>query len=135
MHLSGRQLSRRTAIQLVAMNAVAGAAAVSAQLQSTTPTGQAPQKPTGPLGLGDEPGVGREPQNPMGERMRITAEKAHNDDRRKRMLSDTDKLLALSTELKADIEKCTMDELSLEVIRKAQEIEKLAHDVQQRMKN
>ncbi len=71
----------------------------------------------------------------MRERMRVSAEKAHADDRRKRMLADTDKLLALSTELKADIEKATKNELSMEVIRKAAEIEKLAHDVQQRMKN
>ena len=76
-----------------------------------------------------------EPSTPFNERMRISAERAHSEDRRKRMLADTDKLLALSTELKADIERSTRDELSLEVIRKANEIEKLAHDVQQRMKN
>ena len=129
------QVSRRAAVQLVAMNALAGAAVVSAQIPSTA-TGMPPSttKSTSPLGSGDQP-LGSEPQNPMGERMRMTAEKAHNEDRRKRMLSDTDKLLALSAELKADIEKSTKDELSLDVIRKAQEIEKLAHDVQQRMKN
>ncbi len=130
------QVSRRAAVQLVAMNALAGAAVMRAQIQSTTPTGMPPSttKSNSPLGSGDQP-LGSEPQNPMGERMRMTAEKAHNEDRRKRMLSDTDKLLALSAELKADIEKSTKDELSLDVIRKAQEIEKLAHDVQQRMKN
>jgi hypothetical protein len=37
--------------------------------------------------------------------------------------------------LKTDVNKTNKDELSLDVMRKAQEIEKLAHDVQSRMKN
>jgi hypothetical protein len=44
-------------------------------------------------------------------------------------------LLALTTELKSDVDKANKDELSLDVMRKAAEIEKLAHDVQNRMKN
>ena len=48
---------------------------------------------------------------------------------------DASKLLALTTELKSDVDKTDKDELSLEVMRKAAEIEKLAHDVQSRMKN
>lgn len=61
--------------------------------------------------------------------------KGLNDDRHKRLASDVDKLVSLTNELKADLSKTTKDELSLDVIRKAQEIEKLAHDVQNRMKN
>ena len=83
---------------------------------------------------GHEPGED-EHSTAITERMRISAEKAHNEDRRKRMLADTDKLLALSTELKAYIEKAGVEELSMDVIRKAAGIEKLAHDVQQRMKS
>jgi hypothetical protein len=64
------------------------------------------------------------------ERMRML-----NDDRHKRLSQDVDKLLALTNELKADVDKTNKDELSVEVIRKAGEIEKLAHDVQSRMKN
>ena len=130
-------LSRRSAVGLVVMNALALTAGAPGQTQTQKPTTgntPSPQAPTLPDITG-----GREMEDtgagPMHERMRITAEKAHNNDRRKRMLADTDRLLALSTELKADIEKATKDELSLEVIRKAGEIEKLAHDVQQRMKN
>jgi hypothetical protein len=37
--------------------------------------------------------------------------------------------------LKADVAKTGKDELSVEVLRKAAEIEKLAHDLQNRMKN
>ena len=68
-------------------------------------------------------------------RMEENRVKSANDDRHKRLASDVDKLVSLTNELKADLDKATRDELSLDVIRKAQEIEKLAHDVQNRMKN
>lgn len=58
-----------------------------------------------------------------------------NDDRYKRMVNDTEKLLALSTELKEDVGKASKNELSLDVIKKAAEIEKLAHDVKERMRS
>ena len=51
-----------------------------------------------------------------------------------KMLDDANKMVQLSNELKADVEKAQKDELSLEVMKKAAEVEKLAHDVQQRMK-
>lgn len=75
------------------------------------------------------------PPDPMRARMDEDRRKALNDDRHKRLAADVDKLIALTTELKSDVDKTTKDELSLEVIKKAQEIEKLAHDVQSRMKN
>jgi hypothetical protein len=40
----------------------------------------------------------------------------------------------LSTELKAEVDKTDKDTLSLAVIRKAQDIEKLAHAVKENMK-
>lgn len=73
--------------------------------------------------------------DPVRAKMDEERMKAMNDDRHKRLAADVDKLLALSTELKTDVDKTTKDELSVEVIKKAQEIEKLAHDVQSRMKN
>lgn len=131
------ELSRRSAVGLVMMNALAAATVRGQNPQPSTPSGP----PSMPKSIQNSPAIpdfGQQDEmsgTPMGERMRISAEKAHNDDRRKRMLADADKLLSLSTELKADIEKSTKDELSMEVIRKAAELEKLAHDVQQRMKS
>ena len=61
--------------------------------------------------------------------------KAANDDRHKKLVADVNQLLSLTNELKTDVDKTDKDELSLEVVRKAQEIEKLAHDVQSRMRN
>lgn len=118
---------------LVVMNALGAAAAVHAQFQQSTKP--SPPLNSSPPSMPDVSGRQAEPDNPMSERMKISAERAHNEERRKRMLSDTEKLLSLSTELKEYLEKTTRDELSLDVIRKAGEIERLAHDVQQRMKN
>ena len=74
--------------------------------------------------------------DPLGRaRMREDRVKAMNDSRHKRLEDDVGKMLALTTELKTDVDKANKDELSLEVMRKAAEIEKLAHDVQNRMKN
>ena len=66
----------------------------------------------------------------MQEKQNASAE----TERHKRMLADADKLLQLATELKADVDKTTKDEMSVPTIQKAAEIEKLAHDVKQRMK-
>lgn len=126
-------LSRRSAVGLMVMNAVSAAAPASAQFQTTQPSPSSPGRQIPDI-TGNREGEDAT-TTAMKERMRVSAEKAANDDRRKRMLADTDKLLTLSTELKADIEKSSKDELSMAVIRKAAEIEKLAHDVQQRMKN
>jgi hypothetical protein len=70
-------------------------------------------------------------------RARMDAERARlaSNERQKRLAQDADKLVALANELKTDVNKTSKDELSMEVIRKAAEIEKLAHDVQSRMKN
>ena len=48
--------------------------------------------------------------------------------------NDTDKLLKLSVELKAYVDKSDENVLSLTVVKKAEEIEKLAHSVKDKMK-
>lgn len=60
--------------------------------------------------------------------------KLRNEDRQKRLVADTDKLLSLATDLKEQVNKSTKDTLSVDVIKKADEIEKLAHSVKERMK-
>jgi len=58
-----------------------------------------------------------------------------NTQRQQQLVKDTDKLLALATELKSDVDKTNKDVLSIDVIKKADEIEKLAKSVKDRMKN
>lgn len=60
--------------------------------------------------------------------------KLRNDDRQKRLVSDTEKLLALATQLHADVAKTDKNVLSLDVVRRAEEIERLARGVKERMK-
>ena len=52
----------------------------------------------------------------------------------KQLADDTAKLLTLANELKAELDKSNKNTLSLSVIRKAQEVEKLAHKVRDEMK-
>jgi hypothetical protein len=61
-------------------------------------------------------------------------ERARSTDRQKRLVADTDKLLALATDLKQQVDKTNQNILSVDVIKKAEEIEKLAHSVKERMK-
>lgn len=66
--------------------------------------------------------------------MEHNQERMRNLDRQKQLLADTEKLLSLAIELKADVDKTTKDTMSLDVIKKADEIEKLAHNVKEKMK-
>ena len=60
--------------------------------------------------------------------------KLRNMDRQKQIVADTQKLVELANELQADVQKSNKDTLSLDVIRKADEIEKLAKSVREKMK-
>ena len=59
---------------------------------------------------------------------------AANTERKKELADDSAKLLTLAIALKAEVDKTNKDMLSLNVIRKADEIEKLAHNVKEKMK-
>lgn len=115
----------------------------AAQQQQSGYTGLPPVngQPTAP-GNTSQPGMPRSgdpldgvPDPAIRAHMQAERLKAVNDDRHKKLVSDVDKLISLTNELKTDVDKTNKDELSLDVMRKAQEIEKLAHDVQSRMKN
>jgi hypothetical protein len=57
-----------------------------------------------------------------------------NDQRQKELEADTKKLLELAQNLEADVSKSNKNELSLEVIKRAEQIEKLAHSVREKMR-
>jgi type VI protein secretion system component VasF len=89
--------------------------------------GQMPQKP----GIGIDP---TDDSNPLSTHRADQQEKLRNTDRQKRLVADTDKLLELATDLKQRVDKTNKDTMSVDVIKKAEEIEKLAHSVKERMK-
>lgn len=61
-------------------------------------------------------------------------ERKMNKQRQKDLQRDTDKLLELATELKKYVDNSNEHVLSVDVLRKCEEIEKLAHSVQNKMK-
>ncbi len=69
-------------------------------------------------------------------RARLTTEMAKKAAKQRiaALKSDTDKLLRLSVELKQDVDKSDENVLSVDVIKKAEEIEKLAKSVKDKMK-
>ena len=54
--------------------------------------------------------------------------------RQKQIADESTQLLALAMDLKAEVDKTNRDMLSIAVIRKANEIEKLAHNVKDKLK-
>jgi spore coat polysaccharide biosynthesis protein SpsF (cytidylyltransferase family) len=58
-----------------------------------------------------------------------------NAQRQTQLRIDTEKLVALTAELKQHVDKTGANILSMDVIKKAQEIQKLAKSVQDKMKN
>ena len=72
-------------------------------------------------------------RSPFGDPQEKQA-KQRNDDRQRRLVADTERLLALATSLHEDVAKTNKNVLSLDVVRRADEIEKLARGVKERMK-
>jgi hypothetical protein len=54
--------------------------------------------------------------------------------RREQLLADTARLLQLASELKAEVDKSTKDMLSIPVVKKAEEVSRLAKKVREEMK-
>jgi len=114
------------ALFLVFALVVAVAPAVRAQHSSVPPV----VVPSDRTGLGEAPADGDEASARLARDM---AKKA-NTERHAAIKSDTEKLLKLAVELKASVDKSNENLLSMEVVKKAEEIEKLAHSVRDKMK-
>ena len=82
------------------------------------------------------PAAEQKPTTEDGPRLDVQKEMAKraNEARQADLKRDTEKLLKLATELKESVDKTTESTLSLSVIKKAEEIEKLARSVKDKMK-
>ena len=60
--------------------------------------------------------------------------KKANQERQAQLKRDTEQLFKLATDLKEEVDKSNENLLSLEVIKKAEEIERLAHSIKDKMK-
>jgi len=74
-------------------------------------------------------------QDPAQKEMQDRMAREANKKRQQDIREETDKLFQLATELKAAVDKSNENLLSLEVIRKAEEVEKLAKKVKEKMKD
>jgi hypothetical protein len=74
------------------------------------------------------------PEDEAKSKMEREMAKKANQERQVSLKKDTDKLLKLATELKESVDKTNENTLSMDVIKKAEEIEKLAHSVKDKMK-
>jgi hypothetical protein len=82
-----------------------------------------------PVDAISNPGANEEQQRAARE----MAKKA-NLERQAAIKADTDKLLKLAEELKQSVDKSSANVLSIDVLKKAEEIEKLAHSVKDKMR-
>ncbi len=94
-----------------------------AQTQSQPPP--APRRDLGAAPTGEDE---------ASERIARDMAKKANQERAAAVKADTEKLLKLAVELKASVDKSNENLLSVDVIKKAEEIEKLAHSVKDKMK-
>ena len=70
----------------------------------------------------------------MARRAMVQQAQRRNTQRQQEIVKATDKLVALTQQLKADMEKDSKDQMSAANIKKAEEIEKLAKSVKEKMK-
>jgi hypothetical protein len=123
--LEQRKVEARIISAICAIALLGFAASGNCETQAKEPKGQEP--------AATEAAKTADPRTPQ-----IT-EKPKKDtdpavDRQKQLADDTAKLLLLANELKAEMDKSTKDTLSLSVVKKAEEVEKLARKVRDEMK-
>lgn len=94
------------------------------------------QNPMPPVGQGNMGGVDRrnEAPDPLGPRIQEQQAKSRNSDRQRKLVEDTERLLSLAADLKQQMGNTGKDAMSADMVRKAEEIEKLAKSVKERMK-
>jgi hypothetical protein len=85
--------------------------------------------------LGPNPGLAPDTaEDEQRGRLEKDIAKKANRERQAQLQRDTDNLLKLANELKESVDKSNENTLSLDVVKKAEEIEKLAHSVKEKMK-
>lgn len=122
-----RRRALLSGVLLAALLSIPAAGQASGQAPS-----QAPGQPAAP-GSGFPPQIQASDQETQDRIQKDMAKKA-NQERQAQLKRDTEHLLKMATELKQYVDKTNENTLSMEVIRKAEEIEKLAHSVKEKMK-
>jgi len=73
--------------------------------------------------------------DPLGPRLQEQQAKSRNSERQRKLVEDTARLLTLASDLKQQMGNNTRnDAMSADMVKKAEEIERLAKSVKERMK-
>jgi hypothetical protein len=108
------------------------------QSQQSTQSQQSAPQPANGNATAPDPGPGSSsiaspPAVPTSQNG-VQDSEAIDAEQKQQIADESAKLLKLAADLKAEVDKTTKDTLSINVIRKADEIEKLAHSVKENMK-
>lgn len=90
----------------------------------------APAQASNPVPVGVQPNATAEPGAPAlatGQQPAVVDHGPDADPKKRRVAEESASLLKLANSLKSEMDKTTVDNLSISVIRRADEIEKLAH--------
>jgi len=120
-------------VQLCAVRSSAALLLLMLAFLTVVPQSFAAQMPQSTVPL---PGSAQQqrPEDATQEKIEHDTAKARNTQRQQEIRRDTEKLLELATELKQSVDKTNENIISLDVIRKAEQIEKLARSVKEKMK-
>lgn len=107
---------------------------------SAVPTAQAQQSQTpvySPPGILIANTTGGIPADasPIARSMSARMAFERNQERQQKMVSDSARLLALAQKLNAEVAKSDMDTLSVSVVKEANEVEKLAKSIKDKMRH
>jgi hypothetical protein len=108
---------------------------LAATLACVALSGQSTANPAGtpPNAQSAPPDPSHQAATPAKQTKQEKANAADNE-RKKQIADESSQLLSMALALKAEVDKTNKDTLSINVIRKADEIEKLAHTVKEKMK-
>ncbi len=92
-------------------------------------------RPAPPVSPGQAPNPSDEnDEDSMARRAMVQQAKRRNEQRQQEIVKDTAKLVDLTQQLKAELDKSGKDQMSLSAIKKTEEIEKLAKTIKEKMK-
>jgi hypothetical protein len=111
------------------------AALILMVLQGTNAMAQLPDPTPAPDASSPGNQRQRDTEDPWTAQQKRELAKKQNVFRQQEIKQDTDKLLELATELKQYVDKTNENIISLDVIKKAEQIEKLAKSVKDKMKS
>jgi hypothetical protein len=130
IHISERPYPQFKGVLWVGV--LAGSVAISATPVGSLGVQQDKSQPA-QISTGPNPSVtGNQPANLSAQQAEKQSADTADVARKKQIADESARLLQLATDLKVEVDKTTMDMLSLNVIRKADAIEKLARDARKR---